>query len=587
MTGEWKGVGVSSGIAMGPVRRLLPAGHAADGAAVERDTVVDPDQVPEELERLAAAVTDSGAELAELIEALVQQGRPSEAEIFEGHRMFLQDEEWIGRAEGLIREECRSAAQALTQATDEVAAVLESLDDAYIRERAADIRDVARRIGRKLSGESVENRDCGFGGTGPVILVAEELSPSETAGLKPEEVAGFVTAAGGRNGHSAILARALGIPAVAGAGERLSDLRDGQFLIVDGDTGSLWVDPDADIVERCREKQAQERARVERERQFRSGPTLTADGHRVELAANIGSPQDAAVAAQEGAEGIGLYRTEFLYMGRDTLPTEEEQTEAYRAAVQAFGPGAPVVIRTMDIGGDKEVPLLGLAKEENPFLGYRAIRICLEQTGLFKTQLRAILRASAYGNVKIMFPMVATRREWRRARELLEEAKRELTAEGHPYDAAVETGIMIEVPAAALMADQLAAEVDFFSIGTNDLCQYVMAADRMNPALAELNDPLHPAVLRLVHRVLEAAERHGKWVGMCGEMAGQPHAVPLLLAMGLHEFSMSAKAVARTRRLLSRLDRAALGGLTEEALDCSEADEVRRLVEARVPQILE
>lgn len=578
MPAEWKGIGAAPGLAMGYARKLTGPAEQSASASLP----IEPGEAEAELSRFGEALLQAEAELQELIRSMKEQGRNAESEIFEGHLLFLRDEEWIGRAKEKVRQELIRADSALGDATREVVSLIESLDDEYLRERAADIRDVSRRIRSKLSGDGGAARSAG--GT-PAVLIAVELTPSETAGLNPAEVAGFATAAGGRTGHSAILARSLGIPAVVGAGEALLRIEDGQFVILDGTAGTVLVDPDEATIGRYRELQRLDKERAAADALYLRGPTLTADGHRVELAANIGSPQDAREASGLGAECIGLFRTEFLYMGRETLPTEEEQLEVYTAAVRAFGPEAPVVIRTMDIGGDKEVPLLGLPKEENPFLGWRAIRICLERTDLFKTQLRAILRAGACGNVKVMFPMIATRSEWRRAAAVLEEAKRELAAEGLAFNPQMEAGIMIEVPAAALMADQLAAEVDFFSIGTNDLCQYTMAADRMNPGLAYLNDPLHPAVLRLISQVIRAARRENKWVGMCGEMAGQPHAVPLLLGMGLHEFSMSAKSVARTRSLVARLRRDGLEELVREALELGEAEDVKRLVEERVPEL--
>ncbi|GLI06310.1 phosphoenolpyruvate-protein phosphotransferase [Paenibacillus tyrfis] len=569
---------------------------AAPGIAIGVAKVMREEQRPErlpiraeetdtELERLAEAIRRADEELQEIARDLTDRGREQEAEIFEGHRLFLQDEELIGKAQTIIREERICAEAALDEAMQETVALLESLDDEYLRERAADIRDVTRRVIRKLlhAAEPVDTRLTDE----PFILIADELTPSQTAQLDPKATAGFVTASGGKTSHSAILARSLGIPAIVGLGESLFQVQDGQRIVVDGREGVVLVAPAEEQLTAYRQKASEQQALAERYRAFVDRPSVTLDGASVELVANIGSPADAEAAARGGAEGVGLFRTEFLYMGRDSLPTEDEQYEAYAAAARAFGPEASVVIRTMDIGGDKELPLLELPKEENPFLGYRAIRICLDRPELFKTQLRAILRASAEANVKIMFPMIASLREWRRAKAVLEEAKAELRAEGQAFRDDLETGIMIEVPGAALMADRLAKEVDFFSIGTNDLVQYTMAADRMNPKLAHLNDPLQPAVLRLIDQVIRASAREGKWVGMCGEMAGQPHAVPILLGMGLHEFSMSGVHVARTRALIAKLDRSEMGRLAEAVLELSDPDEVRSEVESQLPWLRE
>ncbi|OXM15090.1 phosphoenolpyruvate--protein phosphotransferase [Paenibacillus herberti] len=542
-----------------------------------------------------------------------------------------------------------------------MASVIAALDDPYLRERAADVRDVSQRVIRILQGatdvglatepsvvreatavtasastdpttsavtasadqalsavvaiagsEGAEHSSIGgnagaeaagavisvsvpghivwedyleaIGAPLKQVLIAEDLTPSDTAQLDPKQVAGFATAVGGRTSHSAIIARSVGVAAAVGAGEALNDIKDGQTVIVDGFSGVIIVDPIAEELERYRALEAEYRRSQAENEVFRGRPSVSANGVQVELAANIGSAQDAVQAKKHDAEGIGLFRTEFLYMGRDTLPGEDEQYGAYRSAAEALGPDASVVIRTMDIGGDKELPLLELPREDNPFLGYRALRISLDRPQLFKTQLRAILRASAHGNIKVMFPMVATLGEWRRAKALLEEAREELRAEGKPFRDDMEAGIMIEIPAAAMMADRLAREVDFFSIGTNDLVQYTMAADRMNPKLSYLSDPLHPPVLRLIDRVIRAAHAEGKWVGMCGEMAGNPLAVPLLLGMGLDEFSMSSSAILGTRALLSRLNQSELAELAAAALDLDSADDVRALVEQRVPQ---
>ncbi|MEK8126881.1 phosphoenolpyruvate--protein phosphotransferase [Paenibacillus filicis] len=576
---RWSGVAAASGIAIGPVRLLR------EEAPPERRRLL-PGQEAVELGRLEAALLLAEQQLASICESLTERGQEEEAEIFEGHLLFLQDEELIGRARSIVNEEKVSAEFAVDTAMQETVAVIESLDDAYLRERAADIRDVMRRVIRILSGSETEGAQAGAGE--PEIWVASELSPSDTARLNPQTTAGFISALGGRTSHSSILARSLGIPAVVGLGERvLDELKDGQVVIVDGSLGELWIDPDAAQLAEYRQKARQLADRQTYYASFRERPTVTLDGIHPELVSNIGSPQEAEAAAREGAEGVGLFRTEFLYMERSALPTEEEQYAAYAAVVRAFTPEAPVIIRTMDIGGDKELPALELPKEDNPFLGYRAIRISLDRPELFRTQLRAVLRASAQGNVKLMFPMIATVGEWRKARAMLEDVKAELQTEGIPFNPNLETGVMIEVPSAALMADRLAKEVDFFSIGTNDLVQYTMAADRMNPKLSYLSDPLHPAVLRLIAQVIRAAERQGKWVGMCGEMAGQPHAVPVLLGLGLHEFSMNSLSVPRTRALLARLDARKLRPLAEAVLELDDPGEVKTYIEERIPWIRE
>ncbi|REE91388.1 phosphotransferase system enzyme I (PtsI) [Paenibacillus taihuensis] len=570
------GIAASSGIAIGPAWVIEQLDEAALPASI------DAAAVDGEKKRLEEAVAASIADLSGLRDRMAAEGRTNETEIFEGHLLLLEDEELIGRAQELVSNERRPAAAAIAAARDEIAAMFESLDDEYLRERAADIRDVCGRVLGQLTGRTgVPSSVSG----GPVVLVTADLTPSDTAQLNKSAVAGFVTMIGGRTSHSAIIARASGFPAIVGMGRELDSIKNGQLLIVNGSTGELFIDPDAALAEEYRAKQQALEARREKLGALLEAKSVSADGVHVELVANIGSPDDAAGARAAGAEGVGLFRTEFLYMGRDTLPSEEDQFAAYVRAAEAFKPGAPLVIRTMDIGGDKELPLLDLPKEDNPFLGYRAIRISLDRHDLFKTQLRAILRASAHGNVKVMFPMIATLAEFRAAKALLLECREELIAEGVAVGDNVEVGIMIEVPGAAMMADRFAREVDFFSIGTNDLTQYTMAADRMNEKLTALGDPMQPAVLRLIERVIRAAEAEGKWVGMCGEMAGQPHAVPLLLGLGLQEFSMSANAVLEARALIRQLSKQEMAALAAEALDLDSPQAIRELVEARVPAV--
>ncbi|MCM3627075.1 phosphoenolpyruvate--protein phosphotransferase [Paenibacillus glycanilyticus] len=581
MATEIKGIAASEGYAIGRAVILR------EDAVPEGITYVESGDEAAELNRFDSAVAAARVELEALLERMKSDGREKEAEIFEAHLMLLEDEELIGAAQERIRGQRYKAESAMNESGEEVAEMLASLDDEYLRERAADVRDVSRRVIRKLG-----NASDSEAAKAPVankneksILFAFDLTPSDTAQLDPSVIGGFVTAAGGRTSHSAIIARSVGIPAIVGAGEGALHIEEGQLVIVDGAAGLVLIEPeDKELAhyQALQEQAAGKRALLD---QYRGKPSISADGHQVELVANIGSVQDARQAREHGAEGVGLFRTEFLYMGRPDLPTEEEQFTAYKEAAEAFGPDAPIVIRTMDIGGDKELPGLQLEKEDNPFLGYRAIRICLDRPDLFKTQLRAVLRASAFGNLKIMYPMIAALAEWRAAKALLEEAKQELRSENIAFNEQIEAGIMIEIPAAAQMADRFAREVDFFSIGTNDLVQYTMAADRMNPKLGYLSDPLHPPVLRLIDQVIRAAHQENKWVGMCGEMAGTPVALPILLGMGLDEFSMSASAVLPARALLSRLDRSKLASLAEAVLDLDDAEEVRSYVEQHVPEL--
>ncbi|GAB2702181.1 phosphoenolpyruvate--protein phosphotransferase [Paenibacillus thermoaerophilus] len=566
-----KGIPAAPGYAIG---RAWVLDRETRGS-VERRSVAD---VAAELERLDRAVSAAKADIRGLIDEVRRRLGAEEAEIFEAHLLLLEDEEFIGRARTRVAEQSRNAESALHETAEEIAGTLESMDDDYMKERAADIRDVGRRLIGHLTGAD-GNRSVRP--AGPLVLIAGDLTPSETVRFQGT-AAGFATAAGGRTAHAAILARALGLPAVVGIGERVLAVENGSVVVVDGTTGELLANPSPDELERYRELQARYEQRRRRLLPYRNLPSVTADGASVELAANIGSPLDAEAAADNGAEGVGLFRTEFLYMQHDALPGEDEQFEAYKSVALRFH-GRPVVVRTLDVGGDKELKALPLPKEDNPFLGVRAIRLCLNRKDLFRTQLRALLRASVYGTIKIMFPMIATLAEWREARALLDAAAGELRREGVPVPDRLEAGIMVEVPSAAVLADLFAKEVDFFSIGTNDLVQYVMAADRMNPELARLNDPFHPAVLRLIRGVVEAARREGKRVGMCGEMAGNPLAVPLLLGLGLDEFSMSAGSILPVRALISRLNRSEMSRLAEEALKLDDPDAIRSLILRAVP----
>jgi len=448
--------------------------------------------------------------------------------------------------------------------------MFESMDNEYMKERAADIRDVTKRVLAHLLGIQIPNPSMI---AEEVVIVAEDLTPSDTAQLNRQFVKGFTTNIGGRTSHSAIMARSMEIPAVVGTKVATEEINNGDLVVVDGLKGEVHFNPTPEVLEAYKkiqedfEKQKAEWAKLVNEK------SVSADGHHVELAANIGTPKDLKGVIENGGEGVGLYRTEFLYMDRDQLPTEEEQYTSYKAVLEGME-GKPVVVRTLDIGGDKELPYLNLPKEMNPFLGFRAIRLCLEEVDIFRTQLRALLRASVHGNLKVMFPMIATLNEFREAKAMLEDEKAKLIQEGVEVAEHIELGIMVEIPSTAVLADQFAKEVDFFSIGTNDLIQYTMAADRMNQQVSYLYQPYNPSILRLVKMVIDAAHKEGKWAGMCGEMAGDETAIPILLGLGLDEFSMSASSILKARSLIRNLNKADMEKLASNVLNMSTTEEV-------------
>ncbi|MBH0332797.1 phosphoenolpyruvate-protein phosphotransferase [Brevibacillus brevis] len=541
--------------------------------------ILDQVEVAAELARFRESVRAADLELEQVKKKVRHEMGEEEARIFEAHQLFLQDPEFIGAIEEKLECERVNAEAALEEVRDSFVAIFESMDDEYMRERAADLRDVSQRLLKNLLGIH-DQLQADFAEA--VVLVVHDLTPSDTAQLDREKVKGFATNIGGRTSHSAIMARTMEIPAVVGMSDITEQLQTGDLVIVDGLEGEVHIRPDEAVVAAYEAKQQAYWKQKEDWARLVHEESVTADGHRVELAANIGNPRDAVQAVENGAEGIGLFRTEFLYMGREQFPTEEEQFAAYKAVAETMGKDRPVVIRTLDIGGDKELSYLDLPKELNPFLGYRAIRLCLDRVELFKTQLRALLRASIYGNIKIMYPMIATIAELRRANQILDEVKAELRNQSILFNDHLEVGIMIEVPAAAMIADQLAKEADFFSIGTNDLIQYVMAADRMNEQVAYLYDPYHPAILRLVNQVIKAAHQEGKWVGMCGEMAGEELAIPILLGLGLDEFSMSATSVLRARDLLRKLDYKSLQETAQHVLTLESGEEIRAFIKEEI-----
>ncbi len=564
-----KGIAASDGVAIAKAYLLMQP-----DLSFSKKTVEDSDG---ELARLNDALAKSTEELQAIRNKAAETLGEEEAQVFDAHLMVLSDPEMIGSIETSIRDKKTNAEAGLTEVTDMFIGMFEAMEDnPYMQERAADIKDVTKRVlshllGVKLPNPSMIDEE--------VVVVAHDLTPSDTAQLDRRFVKAFVTDIGGRTSHSAIMARSLEIPAIVGTMDITAKVAEGDILAVNGIDGEVFIHPTDEEKQAVDAKGAEFAAQKAEWEKLKHAETVTADGKHIELAANIGTPKDLDGVRNNGAEAIGLYRTEFLYMDSPDFPTEEDQYKAYKAVLEGMD-GKPVVVRTMDIGGDKELPYLTLPHEMNPFLGYRAIRICLAEDEMFRTQLRALLRASVHGPLRIMFPMIATLQEFREAKALLEDEKAKLTAEGIAVSDEIQVGIMIEIPAAAVIADKFAKEVDFFSVGTNDLIQYTMAADRMNERVSYLYQPYNPAILRLLKNVIDAAHAEGKWAGMCGEMAGDQTAVPLLVGLGLDEFSMSATSILKTRSLMKRLDTTKMAELAEKAInDCDTADEVVALVE--------
>lgn len=564
--------------------KLINGIAASDGVAIAKAyLLVEPDlsftnekvtDTDAEIQKFRNALEASKIELTKIRNNAEKQLGPDKAAIFDAHLLVLDDPELIQPIEDKIANEKVSAPEALDEVTSQFITIFESMDNEYMRERAADIRDVSKRVLAHLLGVELPNPSMI---DESVIIVGNDLTPSDTAQLNKEFVQGFVTNIGGRTSHSAIMSRSLEIAAVVGTKSVTKEVKQGDMVIVDGITGDVIVDPTEDELiayQNKRERFFEDKKELQK---LRDAETVTIDGEHAELAANIGTPDDLYGVMENGAEGIGLYRTEFLYMGRDQMPTEDEQFEAYKKVLETMK-DKRVVVRTLDIGGDKELPYLNLPKEMNPFLGYRAIRLCLDQQDIFRTQLRALLRASAYGKLNIMFPMVATINEFRDAKAILLEEKENLKNDGHDVSDEIELGIMVEIPSTAALADIFAKEVDFFSIGTNDLIQYTMAADRMSERVSYLYQPYNPAILRLVKQVIEASHKEGKWTGMCGEMAGDEIAITLLLGLGLDEFSMSATSVLKARRQIKGLSQNEMEELAQRAIDCATSEEVQDLV---------
>ncbi|NLC55179.1 MAG: phosphoenolpyruvate--protein phosphotransferase [Erysipelothrix sp.] len=528
----------------------------------------------EELEKFEKALLKTRSDIQSIKAKAVGRLSADELAIFDAHLEFTNDPGLLDQVIATIEKESVNAEWALDKIANTFIKMFESMEDEYFRERAADIKDVAYRIKSHIMGVSIADLSLI---NEEVIILAEDLTPSDTAQLDKNFTKGFVTEIGGRTSHSAIMARSLEIPAVVGITGVLKTLKHGQFIIMDAIKGEVITDPTP-------EQQAEYKKLAENYANYRTSleilkdeKTITTDGHQVELAGNIGNAKDVDGVLHNGGEGVGLYRTEFLYMDASELPNEEDQFEAYKTVLEKMG-DRPVVVRTLDIGGDKELSYLPLPKEMNPFLGYRAIRLCLDRTDIFRTQLRALIRASAFGSLRIMFPMIATLQEFNDAKAIYQDEYDNLLAEGVAVSDNIEVGMMVEIPAAAVLADQFAKVSDFFSIGTNDLIQYSFAADRMNEQVSYLYQPLNPALLRLIKMTIDGGHKEGKWVGMCGEMAGDALAAPVLLGLGLDEFSMSATSILEARKVINSLSYADMQELAAKALECSTEEEVVQLL---------
>lgn len=569
MSNTIQGIPASSGIAIAKAYRL-----ENPELTVEKKTI---DNAQAEVERFEKAVEISKNELEKIKEHAHRELGPDKAEIFSAHLLVLSDPELLNPIKDRIKSDSVNAEVALDETAGMFINMFEQMDNEYMKERAADIRDVTKRVLAHLLGVGVSNPSLI---SEEVIIIAEDLTPSDTAQLNRQYVKAFTTDIGGRTSHSAIMARSMEIPAVVGTKNVTETIQNDTMVIVDGLDGVVIVDPTDDEIATYTEKQKKHEEQKKEWAKLVNEDSLSSDGQQVELAANIGTPKDVKGVLENGGEGVGLYRTEFLYMGRTELPTEEEQYKAYKEVLERME-GKPVVVRTLDIGGDKELPYLNLPKEMNPFLGFRAIRLCLEEQEIFRTQLRALLRASSYGNLKIMFPMIATLDEFRQAKAILLEEKEALVKNGTEVNENIELGIMVEIPSTAVLADIFAKEVDFFSIGTNDLIQYTMAADRMNEQVSYLYQPYNPAILRLIDNVIQAAHKNGKWAGMCGEMAGDPIAIPILLGLGLDEFSMSATSILPARTQLRGISKEEAASYREQILSMGTAEEVVEFVKEK------
>lgn len=556
-----KGIAASSGVAIAKVYKLEQPEIVIEKKSASADA---------EIEKLQAALEQTKKDIEGIKERAAGKLAEEELAVFDAHLMMASDPELYSQMEAMIKNDQVNAEYAANEVANMMIGMFESMDNDYMRERAADVKDVTARLIAHLLGLHIPDLTAI---DESVIVVAHDLTPSDTAQLNKAYTKGFATAIGGRTSHSAIMARSLEIPAVVGCAEVMDSAKHGDMMILDAVEGEVILNPDPETIKKYEMKMEEVAAEKEALKVLKDAKSISTDGHQVELAGNIGTPTDVEGVLNNGGEGVGLYRTEFLYMNADHFPTEDEQFEAYKEVLEKMG-GRRVVVRTLDIGGDKTLPYFTFPEEMNPFLGYRAIRLCLDRTDIFRTQLRALIRASVYGHLCIMFPMIATVKEFRDAKAIYNEEKANLIKEGVSVADNIEVGMMVEIPAAAVNADNFAKEADFFSIGTNDLIQYTMAADRMSEHVSYLYQPYNPSILRLIKMTIDGAHKEGKWAGMCGEMAGEPYAAAILLGLGLDEFSMSATSILKARRMINSLNKKEMEAVAEKALGFATAEEV-------------
>lgn len=568
------GVGAAEGIGIGVAKVVRE-----QNVEVVKKTVSDSEA---EVNNFMRVLDITKAETEEMSQALEKNASAKEVEILFGHIMLMSDPMLVDEIVNRIKGESVCAEYVIEEVCNQYAAVFASMDDELMQQRATDMIDIKTRLIKKVLG--IENTDLSKLPYGS-ILVAKDLTPSMTAGLNPDNVLGIVTQFGGKTSHSAILARALEIPAVVGLSNLPEDISDDTDILLDGESGEVIILPTDNEKSDYENKKKNYDTNKEMLKKYRELPSISKDGKKVEIAGNIGSPEDAKKVIENGGEGIGLFRTEFLFMDRDCMPTEEEQFESYKEVATAME-GKPVIIRTLDIGGDKEIPYMGIVQDENPFLGYRAIRLCLDRKDdIYIPQLRALLRASAFGNIKIMLPLITSMDEIREAKALISDIKKELDEKNIAYNKNIEVGIMVETAAASLLADIFAKEVDFFSIGTNDLIQYTMSVDRGNVKIAGLYSPFSPAVLRSINRIITEGKRAGIMVGMCGEAAADPLLIPVLLAWGMDEFSMSASSILKSRQIISGCDSKDLKAKVDKVLEMSTESEIKEYLKKLTEEI--